>query len=148
MTIRHKDNRGFSLVEIALAIGIVAFAMVGLLAIMPAGLKAAEEAAAQTAQSHIVMTISSDLSMLPFAEVDNYVNGTRYYDVEGRPVANESQAVFVVTMTKLPPVYPDSQELDTIEDRMVRVAVSCRRKGEPANRAKRVTISVVNNGVS
>ena len=147
MTIKQKNNGGFSLVEIALAIGIVAFAMIGLLAMMPAGLKAAGDAAAQTAQSHIVMTISSDLSMLPFSEVDDYVDGTRYYDIEGRP-ATEAEAAFVVKMTKLPPAYPDSGELAAIEDRMVRVTVVCRRKGEPEERAKRVTISVVNNGQS
>lgn len=147
MTMKPKGNRGFSLVEIALAIGIVAFAMIGLLAMMPAGLKAADEAAAQTAQAHIITTISSDLSMLPFGEIDGYVSQTRYYDLQGRPVP-EGEAVFVVTLAKRAPSYPDSEELDEIEDRMVRVSVSYRRKGEPANRAKRVTISVVNNGVS
>ncbi len=52
---------GFTLVEIALAVGIFAFAIVAIMALFPVGLKSASESRIQTIVAQIARTVLSDL---------------------------------------------------------------------------------------
>lgn len=60
-----RSAAAFSLVEVVLALGIVAFAFVGVLALLPAGLKASRDASAQTEASNLATAIAADLRRAP-----------------------------------------------------------------------------------
>ena len=57
-------SRGFSLIEIVLALGIIAFALVGIMGLFPVALKSAQESQRETRATHIAQQIFSDLRVL------------------------------------------------------------------------------------
>lgn len=60
MNQRNSSARGFSLIEVIVAMGIVATVMVGLIGIMPAGVESLHDAATTAIQSRIVQELVSD----------------------------------------------------------------------------------------
>lgn len=87
--------QAFSLIETALALGIVAFAFVGLMGLLPAGLGTFRTAIDTTVSAQIVQRIVSDAEQSDFdalssnsASIDGnyYVLKTRYFDDQGSEV--------------------------------------------------------------
>lgn len=81
---RRRERAGFSLVEVTLAIAIVAFAFVALIGLLPAGLGVFN----QTMDSSNEMRITSELtSMIQATNYDNLTNAfaknVYYFDVDG-----------------------------------------------------------------
>ena len=54
-------SRGFSLIEIVLALGVIAFALVGIMGLFPVAMKSAEESQRETRATLIAQRIFSDL---------------------------------------------------------------------------------------
>jgi len=137
---------GFSLVEVTIAIGIVAFAMVTLMGVIPIGLISTQDAMQQTARSHIIKQISSDLGMLPFADMPAYLAANQFYDYEGNRLtgASTNSRIYIATMTDALPSYPGSSNLANLDERFERVAIKIRRIAESTNAEFRTTISVFN----
>jgi len=89
------SQRAFSLIETALALGIVAFAFVGLMGMLPAGLATFRKAMDTTVSAQIVQRIVSDAEQSDFdtlsgqaasTDADYYVMKTRYFDDQGSEV--------------------------------------------------------------
>jgi uncharacterized protein (TIGR02598 family) len=82
-----RTKRGFSLVEVTLAIGIIAFALLAIVALIPVGVKSGGEAidatrtslAAKDAQNRVKSSVTSTI----FASATDAVLPTWYYDREG-----------------------------------------------------------------
>ena len=74
---------GFSLVEVVIALGIVATVMVALLALLPLGMDALRESADLTVQSRIAQDLIGDIQQADWDSLDRYRNELRYYDGEG-----------------------------------------------------------------
>ena len=142
-----RKRCAFTLVEVTMALGIVAFVMMGLIGVIPAGLNAAQESIQQTAQSHILMQVSSDLGMLPFSDLPAYVGADQYCDYDGRRLDGAANATYQVSMQIAAPDYPNSAQLTNLNRRMERVIVSIRRVGEPATKSKRTPLTVINSGL-
>ena len=53
--------KAFSLIEIVLALGIIAFALVGIMGLFPVAMKSAQESQRETRATHIAQQIFSDL---------------------------------------------------------------------------------------
>jgi uncharacterized protein (TIGR02598 family) len=94
-----RRNRGiqkaFSLIETALALGIVAFAFVGLMGMLPAGLATFRKAMDTTVSAQIVQRIVSDAEQSDFDNLSAdaassnpnfYIMKTRYFDDQGSEV--------------------------------------------------------------
>ena len=75
-----KRTAAFSLVECALALGIVSFVLVSMLGLLPVGLAAFRESINDTIRAQIVETVVSRLREHPFATLSNQ---TYYFDSEG-----------------------------------------------------------------
>lgn len=72
MKLRPGRPRGFSLVEVVLSLGIVAFSVCAMLAVFPIGLKAGRTGAAETRGAHLAGSIFATLRTPPFDGVDCY----------------------------------------------------------------------------
>lgn len=148
----QKSNRGgsllsgggFSLVEVTIAMGIVSFALVTLLGVVPVGLIATQDAMRQTARSQIIKQISSDLGMMPFAKLGNYLGSNQYYDYNGCRSVGTNERIFVATMTKALPSYPGSSNLSGLDERFKRVVVTIRRAEGSTNVESRTTLAIFN----
>jgi uncharacterized protein (TIGR02598 family) len=62
-----RESAGFSLVEVTLALGIMAFCLVAVFGLLPTGLNTSRDAIAQTAAANIAGAISADLRQAPAA---------------------------------------------------------------------------------
>ena len=90
---RSGAQRGFSLVEITLAIGIVAFAFIGLFSLIPVGMGVFREAMETSVSAQIVQRVVSDATETEFDQlIANPVSGNyytlplRYFDDQGTEV--------------------------------------------------------------
>jgi uncharacterized protein (TIGR02598 family) len=134
----------FSLIEVTIAIGIVSFALVTLLGVVPIGLMASQEAQQQTARSQIIKQISSDLGMMPFAKIPDYIASNQYYDYNGSRSGATNDRIFVATMTNASPSYPGSTNLSGLDERLIRVVIKIRRIAESTNADSRTTLAIFN----
>ena len=135
---------GFSLVEVTIAIGIVSFALVTLLGVVPVGLIASQDAMRQTARSQIIKQISSDLGMMPFAKINDYLASDQYYDYNGSRSVGTNDRIFVASMTNALPSYPGSSNLSGLDERLIRVVIKIRRIAESTNADSRTTLAIFN----
>jgi uncharacterized protein (TIGR02598 family) len=97
-------NKGFSLVETVLAMGIVSFAMMGILGLVPLGLSHFRQAMTVTAESQILQSLSNDLLLADYDKlVDEFAqNGGKleyYYDDQGGKVdSGAAERLYTVTV--------------------------------------------------
>ncbi len=67
MTTRQISMRGFSLVEVVLALAVAAFALITIMALLPAGLGASKDSSEQTEAMNLAIGVVSDLRQTPTA---------------------------------------------------------------------------------
>jgi len=91
-----RSEQGFSLVEVALALGVAAFCLLAVFGLLPIGLKTQQTAIEQTAATRIVSAVASDLrntarsattsALFAITIPANTASSTSisYFDTEGR----------------------------------------------------------------
>lgn len=84
----------FTLVEVALALGIISAAIIPLLGLMSVGFASMRETTADVRSSIIAQKVLASAQMVPFAELDGK---TWLLDSEGREV-NSPQEIFTATL--------------------------------------------------
>lgn len=95
---QSRRNRAFSLPEVAIAIGIIGFAMVTMMGMLPVGLQSARASREALACSQIERTISSELHQLSFKDLDSYIGASaspavRYFDESGNQLASTAKDI-------------------------------------------------------
>ena len=65
MTLRRHPSRGFSLVEVTLALGVAGFALIAVLGLLPIGLQTNRTATEHTAAPKILSAVAADLRGTP-----------------------------------------------------------------------------------
>jgi len=82
---RHKRS-GFSLVEVVLAIGIVAFAFIAVMGLIPVGLTVFNRSVNSTVQAQIAQRLFGEAQQVRFEDLSTITDSGRFYDAEGLPV--------------------------------------------------------------
>ena len=91
-----SSARGFSLIEVTLALGIVSFAMVTLLALIPVGLNSFKKAMNLTVEAQIVQSIVTDVGLQKYSALAP----TQYFfDVQGTPTTSASDRVYTASLS-------------------------------------------------
>ena len=88
--------RGFSLIEVALALGIVSFAMVSLMALIPVGLGSFQKAMNLTVEAQIVQSITSDVGLRKFSTL---ASAQYFFDAQGTPVTSGTGRVYTAALS-------------------------------------------------
>ena len=92
-----RAERGFTLVEVLLALGIVSFAFMALCGMLPVGLKTYRDAMDATCRANIVRVVSAELSQAPYSTIDSSLMSTnRYFSDQGLEVTSAADARFRV----------------------------------------------------
>ena len=60
-----RDSRGFSLVELALSLGVAAFCLIAVFGLLPVGIQSQRNATSQTAAAGIIASVEADLRATP-----------------------------------------------------------------------------------
>jgi uncharacterized protein (TIGR02598 family) len=101
---KNKKNglsSGFSLVELALALGILGFTMTALIGMLPFGLSAFKQAMTNTIESEIVQNLSNDILLANYSDLYKYNSQSYYYDYEGMPLPSSTGAVYTATVSMI-----------------------------------------------
>lgn len=122
-------NRAFSLVEVTIAMGIAAFAVIGVISLVPGGLTTLRASVDASTVSRIMRTVASDARQAnDFAGI---VDTTKYFDDNGL-TSTEADSIYSAKLTVLPgAVLPGASSANpNFKAVSVRVA---RTPGAPAN---------------
>ena len=91
----RSTQKGFSLVEIVLAIGIIAFAFVALFGLLPVGLKVFRESVDEANETWILQSLNSMAQTTEWSKLENLDHNRGgdiyYFDEEGRMVDTEAR---------------------------------------------------------
>jgi uncharacterized protein (TIGR02598 family) len=82
--IKRVRQAGFSLVEVTMAIGIVAFAFVALLGLLPTGLGVFRQSIDSSNQMWIMQNLNSMVQVTPWDKIEDLEKFTFYFDEEAR----------------------------------------------------------------
>jgi Verrucomicrobium spinosum paralogous family TIGR02598 len=91
-------RRGFSLVEVTIAIGILGFCMIPIMGLIPVALKTAQQSMDRNTEARMTQTIRAQLLQSPFRTLGN--GATFHFDVDGFPL--ENSGYYEVTASILP----------------------------------------------
>jgi uncharacterized protein (TIGR02598 family) len=112
---------GFSLIEVTMALGIVAFAFMAVISLLPIGLGRLRDAVNTTVQAQIVQAVSARASVGDVAAMDDL---TLYFDDQAmETVAGSETALYEVRTTVAPSVQVPG---DGVNERIKALTVSIR----------------------
>jgi uncharacterized protein (TIGR02598 family) len=118
-----SSRRGFSLTEVALALGIASFAFVSLLTLVPLGLDHFRMALATSTRAQIVQRVVGDAQETDYDVLLTAGGFTRYFDEEGFETTGLAGSLYTVSLTALPTtVLPGAAPSASILTLQVRVA--------------------------
>ena len=117
---RRRARLGFSLVEITLALGIIAFAFVTVFGLLPAGLRAFRQAMDVSIGSQIIQRVLNDAEQTDFSQL---ISQVRYFDDQGNELTGRQGAIYHVNLVVTKnPVFPGAPENDSLARVAVQVA--------------------------
>lgn len=94
---RHRAHRGFSLMEVTIAVAIIAFTCIPLIAMLPTGMKTMRDGQREAVGAEIVRLLTNELSMSNWndtQDLETWEDDFRYFDNEGIPLEQKDHAVF------------------------------------------------------
>lgn len=118
-------RRGFSLVEVTLAMGILAFSMLTVLGLMPVGLSTMRRAMDSTVETQIVRQIGGEVLLTPYSRLGDIVGAApRCFDDNGQEQESETAATrFWVTLLRPDSVYPGSTNANALTSSLSAIQV-------------------------
>lgn len=88
---------GFSLVEVAIALGIFSFALVALLALLPVVMQTSRDSLDRAVSTQIATAVAGDYERRPFHTLGN--NGRYYFTERGERADSPADALFYAVAT-------------------------------------------------
>ena len=92
--LQRNRQHGLTLIEVIVALGIIAFALTVLLALIPVGLRTATDTVQETLAAGLAEKIFAEFRVRPSLRRP----GTRFYDISGRET-DRQKAALLVTIT-------------------------------------------------
>ena len=90
---RRLKPAAFTLVEVALAMGVASFALVALIGMLPVGLATQRQAISNTIESQIVQAVSNDILLTNFGNLSTSNTTTYRFDNSGQAVSTSQTGV-------------------------------------------------------
>lgn len=88
----HRPAAGFSLVEVVLAVGIMALGVVTILGLLPHGLEMSRKTANEMAEARIIEHIVGEMQSTDWQSLNSYGQQMRYFDDQGLELPSLSTA--------------------------------------------------------
>lgn len=88
---------GFSLMEVTIAVSIIAFTCIPLIAMLPAGMKTMRDGQREAVGAEIVRLLTNELSMSNWSDtndLETWEDDLRYFDSKGIPLESGDLATF------------------------------------------------------
>ena len=113
---RGRRAQAFTLVEVVIALGIIAFAFVPVIGLLPVGLDMSRQAMDATICAQIAQQLTSEVQQTDFTDIASLANVTPYwFDDQGKMVAGGAGgAIYTAAFTVSPTTkLPDSNTINT-----------------------------------
>ena len=114
---RKRSNKGFTLIEIVVAVGIVATVFVAFMGMLPLGMSTMKEANSITTQARIAQKLIGEMQLSGWrtgstggSGIRNFDRTERYLDEYGNETENKSDAIYLSSVA-LSPNSNDSRNL-------------------------------------
>jgi uncharacterized protein (TIGR02598 family) len=115
---RVRSKAGFSLIEVALAAGIVAFALIPMMGLIPMGLNASRQAIDTTIQAQIIQQMTGQAQQTDFSKLSTLTSATvTCFDANGNvttPASAIYKASFSAPVNMVLPGGSATTRLDTL----------------------------------
>ena len=92
---------GFSLVEVTIALGIFAFAVLGLMGMLPIALQTHRDAKLDTVLAQIKQRLAAEVLLTDGANLANLSENVKIFDVEGRELTASAPDIDVVYRARI-----------------------------------------------
>lgn len=119
---RAAVRGGFSLVEVVIAIGVIAFAFIPMMGMLPTGLNLSRQAIDTTVEAQIAQQLTAEVQQTDFSRLDELASASiaspSYFDDQGNKVTDPANAIYqatfaISTSTTLPDAVA-TQKLATV----------------------------------
>jgi len=115
-------KRGFSLIEVMLALGVFSFGVLSIVGLMATGLDSTADSRTNLAIANITRQLRASLQATPYSSV---ASGTSYsFTYGGYPVTSATGAYYTATLSPVSPVYPSSASTTTTNAFIVDVQIT------------------------
>lgn len=126
---RARSRHGFSLVEVALALGVVSISLVSLVGILPVGLRSLTDSTDQTNHTLIIQSIAADSRSSEFSML---TGRQLVFDQEGEQLSDpgDRNARYVATVEELSPSLPgvdDQTDVKQMQSHLKRLRIGIKR---------------------
>jgi len=136
-------RRGFSLVEVVMALGLVSFVLVGLLGLMPIGLNTMRDARGDSLRAEIIKSVANTAQQTDFSLLGT-INGTKYqFDANG--LTNSTNAIYEAVLSTGSVSVPTSTSPVTLPG-LASVAIAIHRLANTNSEATTHVVFVPDNG--
>lgn len=142
---------GFTLVEVTISLGIVAFAMISLVGMLPAGLSNFRTAMATTIEAQIVQALADDILVTNFSNLSKFTGQEYTYDSRGVGTQPDDPGAIYTAKVTLHPLdnlqsYPVLLKNASQQDEAYNVRIEIARKNQPNQVGKYSLIIANDNG--
>ncbi len=138
---------GFSLVEVTIALGVAATAIVSVLGMMPVGLNTMREAVDQTTEAQILRQVSTGAALYPFDRLEEYAAAGPYLFTQDGMLQSSRNAdtrySLRVTMTNA--AYPGSSNAANLSSSLAAILVETERSAGNAIISRSTNVIHVSN---
>jgi uncharacterized protein (TIGR02598 family) len=115
-------SHGFSLIEVTLALGIFAFAMIPIIGLVSSGMKSLRGSMDDAVRGEIVRKVVAEAGRVPYTNLSSFDGTNFYFDDEGvQQASSNAQTIFVASNSIANP--PDLVASDTNIAQLLRVTV-------------------------
>jgi uncharacterized protein (TIGR02598 family) len=111
-------RRGFSLVEVTMALGLIAVGLLTMMGLVPIGLNSMHDSQQSMVRAQIFQSVSSEAMLTSYTDLGNFISqGPYYYDGQGQKQAakDERTTRFVVELSQKSTQYPGSSNVQDIK---------------------------------
>lgn len=128
----ERPSSGFSLVEVTIALGIVAFSLLALVGSLPVGLRTTRDAQDQTTRVRILRQVAGEAAQIPYSQLGDFIAaGPRYFDNDGTAQsAADGDSRYEVSLDQLSLSYPGSARISGLSNSGATIKVLIQRYPE------------------
>ena len=113
---------GFSLIEVTIALGVFAFAMIPIIGLVSSGMKSLRGSMDEGVRGEIVRKVVAEAGRVPYTNLSTFSGSLFYFDDEGvQQASSNAQTIFVASNSVANP--PDLVTSDTNIAQLLRVTV-------------------------